>query len=119
MIKNKVFSSPYKDEIEKRLVMGQSPRAISRWLSTRGEEISHATINEYKKSYFNFEAEAAKVIEQKQEELGANKSLDELEQAQKSLIQTEINRAVGTVKAVNHIAILYDNIQDMREYLGK
>lgn len=119
MIQNKVFASPYKNEIEQRLAIGQSPRAISKWLETRGEKISYATINEYKKEYFNFEKKAAEAVEKKQEELGANQSLEELEAAQKSLIQTEMNKAVGAIKAVNHIAVLYENIQDMRQYLFK
>ena len=67
--KNKVFASPYKEEIEKRLALGQSPRAIAKWLETRGEKISYATINEYKKAFFNVDAKAGEIIKNKQKEL--------------------------------------------------
>jgi hypothetical protein len=121
---NKVFHSPYKDEIERRLAMGQSPRAIGNWLKTRGEEITHTTINEYKRKYFNTDAEAGKIVKQKQEELIDQlpepvKDLEEVEEAQKALLATERNKAIGTIRAVNHIAVLYENIHDMRLYLEK
>lgn len=120
---NKVFTSPYKDEIEKRLVMGQSVRAISKWLKTRGEEISYQTINEYKKKYFNIESEAAKIVKDKQkelkEQLPETDNLEEIENAQRSLMETEMNMHLGKIRAVNHIAVLYENIHDMRLYLQK
>lgn len=119
---NKVFHSPYKDEIEKRLALGQSPRSIANWLRTRGEEVTHTTINEYKKKYFNTDAEAAKIIKQKQEELTPKietNDLEEIEKAQMSLIETEKNKAIGVIRAVNHISVLYENIWDMKMYLEK
>lgn len=112
--KNKVFMSPYKDEIEQRLAIGQSPRSISNWLKTRGEEISYATINEYKKNFFNTEAQAGKVVKEKQEELKGQ----ELE-VQNKLMETQRNMHLAEIRAVNHVALLYNNIQDMTEYLGK
>lgn len=120
--KNKVFVSPYKDEIEKRLAMGSSPRSISQWLKTRGENISHVTINNYKKDFFNIHGEVSKVIKEKQEELSPEQlpeDLDEVEKIQRSLIETEKNKAIGTIRAVNHVSLLYENIQDMRVYLQK
>jgi len=117
--KNKVFQSPYKDEIEKRLAIGQSSRAISSWLKTRGETISPTTINKYKEIFFNVEAEASKIIKLKQEEtknqLADASDLDE----QRAILETERNRHVATIRAVNHIAVLYQNINDMQEYLAK
>lgn len=112
--KNKVFASPYKDEIEKRLAIGQSPRSIANWLRTRGEEISYVTINEYKKNFFDTSAMAGSIIKQKQEEI----KVDDLE-AERRLVETQVNQQIAQVRAVNHITLLYNNIQDMTEYLGK
>lgn len=112
--KNKVFSSPYKDEIEKRLAIGQSPRSISAWLKSRGEDISYATINEYKKNFFNTDALAGKIIKEKQEELKAMKPADE-----KAIMETQRNMHLAEVRAINHISLLYNNINDMTEYLAK
>lgn len=112
--KNKVFASPYKDEIEQRLAMGQSPRSISNWLKTRGEDISYATINEYKKNYFNTEALAGQIVKEKQEEVKNN----DLE-TQNKLLETQRNMHLAEVRAINHVALLYSNIQDMTEYLSK
>lgn len=121
--KNKVFASPYKNEIEKRLAIGNSPRAISKWLETRGEKISYATINEYKKEYFNIDGAAGKVVRLKQEEtknaVGETESLEELEDKQTKLLDTQRNMAIAEIRAVNHVAILYENIEDMRQYLYK
>ena len=120
---NKVFHSPYKSDIEQRLAMGQSPRAISKWLQTRGEDISHATINKYKKEFFNVEAEASKVIKEEQkkfeEKLPKEQNVEDLEETQRKLMETEMNLHIGKVRSVNHIAVLYDNIHDMRVYLSK
>lgn len=113
--KNKVFASPYKDEIEKRLAIGQSPRSISNWLRTRGEDISYATINEYKKTFFNVDSMAGKIIKEKQNEL---KEIDNYETEQK-LMETQRNMHLAEIKAINHVALLYHNIQDMTEYLSK
>jgi len=113
--KNKVFASPYKDEIEKRLAMGQSPRAISKWLETRGESISYATINEYKKNFFNIDAEVGKIINQKQKELEVAPSPEE----KNKMMDTEINKKLGTMLAVNHINVLYENINHMLAYIAK
>lgn len=121
--KNKVFSSPYKDEIEQRLAIGSSPRSIAKWLETRGEEISYSTINEYKKNYFNTNAIAGKIVKEVQEktanELEVVESADELEKKQTALLQTQKNQAIAEIRAVNHVQLLYQNIQDMREYLYK
>jgi hypothetical protein len=123
MSKNKVFQSPYKDEIEKRLAMGQSSRSIANWLKTRGETISYATINEYKKNFFNVDAEVGKIIKEKQEEtkqeLQKADNVDELEKQQKALLETERNKHIATIRSVNHVAVLYNNIHDMTEYLAK
>jgi hypothetical protein len=115
--KNKVFGSPYKDEIEKRLAIGQSPRSISNWLKTRGEDISYATINEYKKSFFNTDSLAGKIVKEKQNELATVESND-YEKEQK-LMETQRNMHLAEIRAVNHVALLYNNIQDMTEYLNK
>lgn len=120
--KNKVFASVYKDEIEKRLAIGASPRSISKWLEARGEQISYATINEYKKHFFNTEALAGKIVKQKQEELKeleSVNSMDELEAKQHSLLESQRNMAIAEIRAINHVNVLYENIQDMREYLHK
>jgi hypothetical protein len=119
---NKVFSSPYKDEIERRLAMGQSTRAVSKWLETRGETISYGTLNNYKKEHFNIDAEASKIIKQKQDELKSQlpqEDINELAIAQKSLLETDMNMHLAKVRAVNHVSVLYDNIQQMREYIIK
>lgn len=113
--KNKVFQSPYKDEIEKRLSIGQSPRAISKWLETRGETISYATINEYKKNFFNIDAKVSKIIKEKQEEL---EELPTVEDKTKEM-ETQLNMQIGTMLAINHIKVLYENIIHMQEYLAK
>lgn len=112
--KNKVFQSPYKNDIENRLALGQSPRSIANWLKTRGEEVSYATINEYKKLYFNTEALAGKAIKEKQEEL-KNTDLE----TQNKLMETQRNMYLAEVRAINHIALLYNNLHDMSEYLAK
>lgn len=113
--KNKVFSSPYKNDIEQRLAMGQSPRSIANWLKTRGEEISYVTINEYKKTFFNTDALAGKVINEKQSELKAAENYDQ----EKALMETQRNMHLAEVRAINHVALLYNNINDMTEYLAK
>jgi hypothetical protein len=114
--KNKVFASAYKNEIEQRLAMGQSPRSISNWLKTRGEDISYATINEYKKTFFNTDALAGKIIKEKQDELAvANNDYDK----EKALMETQRNMHLAEVRAINHVSLLYSNIQDMTEYLSK
>jgi hypothetical protein len=114
--KNKVFQSPYKDEIEKRLALGSSPRSIASWLKTRGEDISYATINEYKKNFFSVDAEVGKIISEKQEETKAELIVDD---TQAKLLETERNKHLSTIRAVNHIAVLYNNMHDMTEYLDK
>lgn len=115
--KNKVFGSPYKDEIEKRLAIGQSPRSISSWLRTRGEEISYATINEYKKNFFNTDVLASKIIKEKQEELAVQDTGNFEEE--KAVMQTQRNMHLAEVRAINHVALLYNNLHDMTEYLSK
>jgi UDP:flavonoid glycosyltransferase YjiC (YdhE family) len=112
--KNKVFQSPYKSDIEQRLAMGQSPRSIANWLKTRGEEISYVTINEYKKNYFNVDANAGKIVKQKQEEL----KHEDLE-TQNKLLETQNNMQLANIRAINHVAVLYNNMHDMMEYLAK
>lgn len=122
--KNKVFKSPYKDEIEKRLAVGSSPRSIAKWLETRGEKISYATINEYKKLFFDENATAGKLVNNLQQETktDAAQTVDqqlEVKYKEKALVETQVNQGIAKIRAVNHISLLYDNIQDMREYLGK
>lgn len=115
--KNKIFGSPYKDEIEKRLAIGQSPRSISSWLRTRGEEISYATINEYKKNFFNTDSLAGKIIKEKQNELQAQEPKDF--QEEKAIMETQRNMHLAEVRAINHVSLLYNNLHDMSEYLAK
>ena len=122
--KNKVFKSPYKDEIEKRLAVGTSPRSISKWLETRGEKISYATINEYKKLFFDENATAGKLVNNLQQETKTDTSQTveqqlEVKYKEKALVETQVNQGIAKIRAVNHISLLYDNIQDMREYLSK
>lgn len=122
--KNKVFKSPYKDEIEKRLAVGTSPRSISKWLETRGEKISYATINEYKKLFFDENATAGKLVNNLQKETKTDnaQTVDqqlETKYKEKALVETQVNQGIAKIRAVNHISLLYDNIQDMREYLSK
>lgn len=122
--KNKVFKSPYKDEIEKRLAVGTSPRSISKWLETRGEKISYATINEYKKLFFDENATAGKLVNnlQKETKTDTAQTVDqqlETKYKEKALVETQVNQGIAKIRAVNHISLLYDNIQDMREYLSK
>lgn len=112
---NKIFQSVYKDEIEKRLAFGQSPRAISKWLETRGEAISHATINTYKKEYFDSSKMMGEVVKEKQEETAKDIEIITTEQNKPN----SANQQIAQIRAVNHVALLYENIQDMREYLGK
>jgi hypothetical protein len=111
---NKIFQSPYKDEIEKRLAVGQSPRAISKWLESRGELISHTTINEYKKKYFDTAKVVSDIIKDKQEETA--EAVVIVPDVQKP---NPVNQQIASIRAVNHVALLYENIQDMREYLAK
>lgn len=111
--KNKVFASPYKADIEQRLAIGQSPRSITNWLKTRGEDISYVTINEYKKMYFDTNAMAGNIIKQKQEEIKEDLEIET------KLMQTQVNQQIAQVRAVNHVALLYNNINDMVEYLAK
>lgn len=119
MLDNPVFKSPYKDEIEKRLAMGSSTRAIAKFLETRGEKITLTALNNYKKEYFNVDAQASKIIKDKQKELQSQlpSNIDEIEATQKSLLSTDMNMHLAKVRAVNHVSVLYDNIQQMREYI--
>jgi UDP:flavonoid glycosyltransferase YjiC (YdhE family) len=112
--KNKVFMSPYKADIEQRLAIGQSPRSIANWLKARGEDISYATINEYKKMYFNVDAAAGQIVKQKQEEL-INEDLE----TQNKLMETQRNMQLANIRAINHVSLLYNNLHDMTEYLAK
>lgn len=114
---NKVFQSPYKDEIEKRLAVGQSPRAISKWLETRGEAISHTTLTAYKNQFFDTTKQSAEIVQIVQEK--TKDQIPENLQEVKLQMETEKNRAISTIRAVNHIALLYENISDMQEYLHK
>lgn len=123
--KNKVFSSPHKDEIERRLSIGQSPRAISKWLSMRGEEISYGTINEYKKLFFDTTSMGAKIVKDLQAKTADEaqpENIDDelsLKYKEKALVETQVNQGIAQIRAVNHIQVLYENIQDMRIYLQK
>lgn len=111
---NKVFQSVYKDEIEKRLAVGQSPRSISKWLETRGEQISHTTITNYKKEFFDNTKIMSDVVKVVQEQ-----TADGLEVVPVVNKPDPVNQQINKIRAVNHIQVLYDNIQDMREYLYK
>jgi sensor histidine kinase regulating citrate/malate metabolism len=114
---NKVFASPYKDEIEKRLAVGQSPRSIANWLKSRGEDISHTTINTYKAEYFDTKKVMKEIIQHKQEETA--KDVEVIVEPVSILTADPVNQQIAQIRAVNHIALLYENIQDMRQYLSK
>ncbi len=60
--KNKVISSPHRDEIDKLLLEGESSRNVSDYLENQYNEIiSYGTINNYRKDHLNVTQEAKKI----------------------------------------------------------
>ena len=65
--------------------------------------------------FFNVDAVDGKIVREKQEELKKVESYDE----EKALMETQRNMHLAEVRAINHISLLYNNINDMTEYLAK
>lgn len=64
--KNKVVSSPHRDEIDKLLLRGESSRNVANYLKNQYNEIiSYATINNYRKVHLNVTKEAKKIYNKK------------------------------------------------------
>lgn len=64
--KNKVVSSPHRDEIDKLLLDGESSRNVANYLKNQYNEIiSYATINNYRKVHLNVTKEAKKIYNKK------------------------------------------------------
>lgn len=64
--KNKVVSSPHRDEIDKLLLEGESSRNVANYLKNQYNEIiSYATINNYRKVHLNVTKEAKKIYNKK------------------------------------------------------
>ena len=64
--KNKVVSSPHRDEIDKLLLRGESSRNVANYLKNQYNEIiSYATINNYRKVHLNVTKEAKKIYNAK------------------------------------------------------
>lgn len=64
--KNKVMSSPHRDEIDKLLLEGESSRNVADYLENQYNEIiSYGTINNYRKVHLNVTKEAKKIYNKK------------------------------------------------------
>jgi len=65
------------------ILEGKSSRQISKWLKEHNEEISHNTINRYRKQDFNIQSEAVtqynERLSQKRKEKGVNETVSDLE----------------------------------------
>jgi hypothetical protein len=84
VLKTAVELSPHRDEIDKKLEEGETPRAISEWLKTlkeNPEKISHTAINNYRKNKFNVYKEAAKKYKENE-----NKSKKRLDKASNKVV---------------------------------
>jgi hypothetical protein len=81
--KSSIKTSPFRKEIEEMILEGKSSREISKWLKEHDVLISHNTINRYRKTDFNIQAEAVtqynERLSQKRKEKGVNETVSDLE----------------------------------------
>lgn len=106
---------PDKDEIDKRLLRGESPRSIERWLKrkykTKDGRISWLTIERYRSSYLNLSGEALKRVklEQKQKNIETsaeckNMSIEAVEKR-----KTAINKALDIAESIDYTRRLIES----------
>jgi len=100
-----VIKSHFRKEIEEMILEGKSPRYISSWLKDRDENISHSSINRYRKTDFNIKEEAVKEYNNKQskarKQKGIKKTVSEIEYCDDvieiaSKVGLSVNREEGT-----------------------
>jgi len=76
-----VEQSPNRTEIDKRLLRGESPRAVSTWLEGKKknpESISHTAINNYRKKHLNVNKEAVEKYQNKKTNELKEKAVDKV-----------------------------------------
>lgn len=56
-------NSERRAEIDRRLLAGESARAVAEWLSSAGEKLSYVALANHKASHLDVPAEAAKIVE--------------------------------------------------------
>ena len=59
----KIKKSKFRNQIEKMLAQGISPRKVSEWTRTQGDYINYLTIHQYRKEEFNCIQAAVKAME--------------------------------------------------------
>jgi hypothetical protein len=67
-LRSAVELSPHREEIDKMLLRGESPRTVSSWLESLEEgpeSISHTAINNYRKKHLNVNKEAVEEYQHK------------------------------------------------------
>lgn len=81
--KSSIKQSPFRKEIEEMILEGKSSRKISKWLKEHDEDISHNTINRYRKKDFNIQHEAVsqytEKLSQKRKQKGIDGTVSDLE----------------------------------------
>jgi len=120
--KSKVETSPHFNEIVDLLVAGYSTRHVSDYLSNEyGEKISHAALNNYKKSKLNVKAAVRKKVIEKQKEKTIEK------QANKQISATEsfdaaVDFRFNDIKKLDDLISQAESVKidlDIPEYDGK
>lgn len=111
--KNKVVSSPHRDEIDKLLLEGESSRNVADYLKNQYDEIiSYATINNYRKVYLNVTKEAKQIYNakklkesQKKSKQKPKKSIDQKssEKKSRSRVDKKAQKLVGNIEELDHI----------------
>ena len=66
---DKIFKSPYKEQIDEFLTQGKNYSEISRWLKEQGTTISRRYISNYHKEMFNFQEKAIQRYEEHNQKL--------------------------------------------------
>lgn len=93
-----ILTHPFRKEIENMLIEGKSPRYISGWLKEQGENLSHTTIDTYRKKHFNPTKDAGLEYQntqsKKRKTRAKNKILSDLE------FLDQVKDAAGKVKLV-------------------
>ena len=86
VLRSAVEQSPHRTEIDKRLLRGESPRQVSKWLKNLKkdpEKISHTAINKYRKKHLNVQKEVVEKYQDRQtkrrKDVAVKKGVCELE----------------------------------------
>lgn len=76
--KSSIITSIFRKEIEEMILEGKSSRQISKWLKEHDEDISHTSINTYKKKEFNIQSEAVKQYNDKLSQKRKDKGVEDV-----------------------------------------